>query len=89
MRTIFLLILFNAAVLWVYAQSSNKADIPLVRLYFHEKIDSTQKLIEKFDGTPDGTFAPSDNADLNNRLNDALTHQVDDLQNVKREKTTQ
>ena len=81
MRRIFLLILFNTAVLWGYAQSANKTDIPLVRLYFHEKIDSTQKLIERFDGKPDGVFAPSDNDDLNSRLNNALTQQVDDLQN--------
>ena len=28
------------------AQSPNKPDIPLVRVYFHEKIDSTQKIIK-------------------------------------------
>ena len=65
----------------VQAQTSNKPDIPLVRLYFHEKIDSTQKLIEKYDGNPDAKFTPFDNDDLNNRLNNALTEQVDDLQN--------
>ena len=81
MKKFLLSFIFCPAVLFVNAQNSNKADIPLVRLYFHEKIDSTQKLIEKFDGTPDGAFAPSDNADLNNRLNNALTRQVDDLQN--------
>jgi hypothetical protein len=81
MKKFLLSFIFYPAVLFVNAQNANKADIPLVRLYFHEKIDSTQKLIEKFDGTPDGAFAPSDNADLNNRLNNALTRQVDDLQN--------
>ncbi len=72
MKKLLLSFIFYPAVLFVNAQNSTKPDIPLVRLYFHEKIDSTQKLIEKFDGTPDGVFAPSDNADLNNRLNEAL-----------------
>ncbi len=81
MKRIFLFILFYSAVLLLHAQTSAKADIPLVRLYFHEKIDSTQKLIEKFDGTPDTLFIPSDNEDLNNRINNALTTQVDNLQN--------
>ncbi|MFT4154629.1 hypothetical protein [Parafilimonas sp.] len=63
------------------AQSAAKPDIPLVRVYFHEKIDSTQKLIKKLDGKKDDdSFKPSDNDDLNNRLNDALTAQVDALQ---------
>ena len=62
------------------AQSSNKPGIPLVRMYFHEKIDSTQKQIKKYDGKEDDFFKPSDNDDLNNRINDALTTQVDALQ---------
>ncbi len=66
----------------VSAQSSSKPDIPLVRVYFHEKIDSSQKQIEKYDGKPDGKFEPSDNDDLNTRVNDALTIQVDALQDA-------
>ena len=62
------------------AQSSNKPDIPLVRLYFHEKIDSTQKIIDKYDGKPDGAFKPSDNEELNDKINGALMDQVDALQ---------
>ncbi len=81
MKKLLLSFIFYSAVLFVNAQTSNKPDIPLVRLYFHEKIDSTQKLIEKYDGTPDSKFTPSDNEDLNNRLNNALIEQVDDLQN--------
>jgi hypothetical protein len=49
-------------------------------MYFHEKIDSTQKQIKKYDGKEDDVFKPSDNDDLNNRINDALTTQVDALQ---------
>jgi len=64
----------------VTAQSSAKQDIPLGRMLFHEKIDTTQKLIEKLDGKPGNTFRPSDNEELNNRINDALTVQVDAIQ---------
>ncbi len=64
------------------AQSANKPGVPLVRMYFHEKIDSTQKIIEKYDGKPDEFFKPADNDDLNNRINDALTAQVDALQDA-------
>jgi hypothetical protein len=81
MKKLLLFSILCSAVLLVNAQTSNKPDIPLVRLYFHEKIDSTQKFIEKYDGKPDGIFNPSDNDDLNNRLNAALIQQVDDLQN--------
>ncbi|MBS1746416.1 MAG: hypothetical protein JST21_09635 [Bacteroidetes bacterium] len=63
-----------------FAQTASRQDIPLVRVYFHEKIDSTQKLIEKYDGKPDGYFMPSDNEALNEKLNAALTTQVDSLQ---------
>jgi hypothetical protein len=81
MKKFFLFFILYPAFLSLNAQNSNKPDIPLVRLYFHEKIDSTQKLIEKYDGKPDEKFTPSDDDDLNNRLNNALTQQVDDLQN--------
>ena len=81
MKKLFLFLVLYPAVLLLNAQSSNKPDIPLVRLYFHEKIDSTQKLIEKYDGKPDEKFTPSDDDDLNSRLNNALIQQVDDLQN--------
>ena len=81
MKRIFLfLILIQGTINFTWAQSSAKPDIPLVRLYFHEKIDSTQKQIEKYDGTPDNMFRPADNDALNNRINDAVTDQVDALQ---------
>ena len=52
MKKVYLFIIFILGFIsFVVAQSSSKPDIPLVRLYFHEKIDSTQKLIEKYDGT--------------------------------------
>jgi len=75
-----LLFIIGYFINFAVAQSSNKPDIPLVRLYFHEKIDSTQKQIKKYDGKDDDVFKPSDNDDLNNRINDALTTQVDALQ---------
>ncbi|HVX26689.1 MAG TPA: hypothetical protein VHB70_10125 [Parafilimonas sp.] len=81
MKKLFLFFFLYSAFCSVNAQSFTKSDIPLVRLYFHEKIDSTQKQIAKYDGIPDSLFTPSDNDDLNKRINDALTVQVDDLQN--------
>src|SRR5205809_1357222 len=81
MKKVYLFIVFIYGIMsFTAAQSSSKPEIPLVRLYFHEKIDSTQKQIEKYDGTPDSKFRPSDNDELNNRINDALTTQVDALQ---------
>src|SRR5436305_6659860 len=82
MKKIVLFVIFIQGIINFISAQSSKPDIPLVRIYFHEKIDSTQKLIEKFDGTPNNTFTPADNDDLNNRINDALTTQVDDLQNA-------
>lgn len=80
MKRFLLLLLLYPSVFFASAQSSKKPDIPLVREYFHAKIDSTQKQIARLDGTDDSLFAPSDNADLNNRLTNALTVQVDSLQ---------
>ncbi len=82
MKRIFLFIIFIQGIInFADAQSVSKPDIPLVRAYFHEKIDSTQKRIENADGVYDDMFKPADNDALNNRINDALTNQVDDLQN--------
>ena len=76
-----LLFIICCSINFAVAQSSTKPDIPLVRMYFHEKIDSTQKQIKKYDGKEDDdVFKPADNDDLNNRINDALTTQVDALQ---------
>ncbi len=81
MKKIFLSVLsFIAATGFAFSQSASRQDVPLVRAYFHEKIDSTQRLIEKYDGKPDAYFMPSDNDALNKKLNDALTVQVDSLQ---------
>src|SRR6478609_9134797 len=77
-----LLFIICCFINFAVAQSSNKPDIPLVRLYFHEKIDSTQKQIKKYDGKDDDVFKPSDNDDLNNRINNALTTRVDALQSA-------
>ena len=83
MKKVYLLLIFIPGFLgFTVAQSSTKPDIPLVRMYFHEKIDSTQKIIERFDGTVDDSFKPADNDDLNNRINNALTTQVDALQTL-------
>ena len=81
MKKFFLFIFsFCSAALLTRAQSSAKQEIPLVRVYFHEKIDGTQTLIGKYDGIPDGLFKPSDNQELNERINSALTEKVDALQ---------
>jgi hypothetical protein len=81
MKRIFLFIIFIQGInFFADAQSGNKPGIPLVRIYFHEKIDSTQKQIEKYDGTPDSMFRPADSDELNSRINDAVTNQVDALQ---------
>ena len=81
MKKFFLLIFsFCFVDLVTHAQSSAKTEIPLVRMYFHEKIDSTQALIARYDGVPDAFFKPSDNDELNERINAALTEKVDALQ---------
>ena len=81
MRIVLLFLFCWLACFSVNAQTSANQEIPLVRAYFHEKIDSTQKYIERYDGTPDASFTPSEDDDLNKRLNNAVTTQVDDLQN--------
>ncbi len=81
MKKIYLVIGFVFGIIgFTTAQSSTKTDVPLVRQFFHEKIDSSQKLIDKWDGTPDNMFRPSDNDELNDRINDALNNQVNQLQ---------
>src|SRR5215469_11345770 len=81
MKKFYLVIVFFYGIIgFTTAQSSTKTDIPLVRALFHEKIDSTQKLIDKWDGTPDNMFRPSENDELNDKVNDALNNQVDQLQ---------
>lgn len=81
MKKIFLFSILISSLLHVaVAQTSAKPDIPLVRSFFHEKIDSTQKQIEKYDGRPDGIFNPSEDEAMNAKINDALTNQVDALQ---------
>ncbi|MEO8711237.1 MAG: hypothetical protein ABI405_03885 [Parafilimonas sp.] len=79
-KKILLIVFLYGIINLAAAQSSTQPDIPLVRVYFHEKIDSTQRRIEKYDGKPDGMFKPADNDALNTRINDALTSQVDALQ---------
>lgn len=81
MKKIYLVISFVYGIIgFAVAQSFNKADIPLARMYFHDKIDTTQKIINKWDGTPDNMFRPSENDELNDRINDATNNQVDQLQ---------
>lgn len=89
MKRLYFFILLYSAVLSANAQSYTKSDIPLVRLYFHEKIDSTKRLIEKYDGTPDSLFTPSDNEDLNNRLNTALAQVKQIQQHIEESKLTE
>lgn len=81
MNKIFLSVIFFGTINIVAAQTSTKPDIPLMRVYFHEKVDSTQRMIDKYDGKVDGAFNPSSDEALNNKINDALTTQVDALQN--------
>src|SRR5436853_1704430 len=82
MKKLYLLLIFTYCFLsYGIVHSEGKADVPLVRMYFHEKIDTTQKQIAKYDGKEDNVFNPSDNDDLNARINDALIKQVNALQN--------
>jgi hypothetical protein len=81
-KTYLLLIFVFGLSGFAVAQSAARPDIPLVRVYFHEKIDSTQKLIRKLDGKNDEFFKPADNEDLNNRLDKALTERVDSIQDA-------
>jgi hypothetical protein len=81
MNKVYFFIIFSYCFInFTAAQSSSKPDIPLVRYYFHEKIDTTQKLVERLDGKRDDAFKPSDNDELNDRINNALTQQVDSIQ---------
>ncbi len=81
MKKIYLSIIFICGFIsLVVAQSASKPDIPMTRIYFHDKVDTTQKQIERFDSRGDDMFKPTDNDELNARINDALTTQVDALQ---------
>jgi hypothetical protein len=79
MRSIYLLLIFVAAGLEVFA-APDTVTVPLQRRYFHDKIDSEQKLCDKADGKLDFIFHINSNEEINLRVTDALYRKVDDLQ---------
>jgi hypothetical protein len=59
---------------------SQNPSIPLMRQIFHDKIDQTQKLVDRRDGKTDKNFNTSKDDEVNQQLTYALFTQVDDLQ---------
>lgn len=63
----------------VHAQSQ-KIDIPIGRIGFHDNIDREQAAALKFDGKADDLVHISDDETLNLQVTNALIKQVDDMQ---------
>ena len=65
----------------VHAQSTQKVDIPIGRIGFHDNIDKEQAAALKFDGKADDLVKVSDDQTINLQVTNALIKQVDDMQN--------
>jgi hypothetical protein len=63
----------------VYSQSG---PIPLMRQIFHDKIDDSQKSIDKADRKQDNTFNVGTDEEVNQQLTYALFNRVDEMQNA-------
>lgn len=64
----------------VHAQSTQKIDIPIGRIGFHDNIDKEQAAALKFDGKADDLVKVSDDQTINLQVTNALIKQVDDMQ---------
>ncbi len=74
-------LLLLATSLQLLAQPANQpVEIPLVRSFFHEKVDETQKRLLRADWKDDSVFSPTQNEEINARLTHAATISVDSLQ---------
>lgn len=76
--TVILLLAFLQTSL-VHAQTQ-KIDIPIGRIGFHDNIDKEQAAALKFDGKADDLVRISDDETLNLQVTNALIKQVDDMQ---------
>lgn len=78
--TILLLAAFSGSLL--HAQTSTqKIEIPIGRIGFHDNIDKEQLAAKKFDGKADDLVQVSDDQTINLQVTNALIKQVDDMQN--------
>ncbi|WP_440132671.1 hypothetical protein [Chitinophaga sancti] len=75
---VLLLIAFQGSL--VHAQSTQKIDIPIGRIGFHDNIDKEQAAALKFDGKADDLVKVSDDQTINLQVTNALVKQVDDMQ---------
>lgn len=63
-----------------HAQTTQKVDIPIGRIGFHDNIDKEQAEALKFDGKADNLVKVSEDQNINLQVTDALIKQVDDMQ---------
>lgn len=63
----------------LYAQTQ-KVEIPIGRIGFHDNIDKEQAAALKFDGKADDLVRVSDDQTINLQVTDALIKQIDDMQ---------
>lgn len=65
----------------IFSQTINQ-DIPLVRKFFHDKIQESQNFLMQADWKNDSLFAPTDYEPLNKKLHHAVTKTVDSIQSI-------
>ncbi len=83
MKKRYLVLFFIMVALKSFAQPTNKtSEIPLVRSYFHDKINETQLRIFKADWINDSLFTPTTNHELNAKLTYAVINTVDSIQTL-------
>lgn len=79
MKNIFLLTSLLASSFNIFALADT-VKIPLNRRYFHDKINTEQKLCDKADGKTDGEVHVSNNEEINLHITDAIFRKTDELQ---------
>jgi hypothetical protein len=79
MKFIYLFIFLTACSVNVYAVPDT-VKIPVSRQYFHDKINTEQKLCDKSDGKWDYQLRIGNNEEVNLKLTDVLFRKVDELQ---------
>ena len=73
---------FSAVASFIFfSVYSQQAPIPLMRQIFHDKIDQSQKSIDKTDHKQDNLFKAGSDEDVNQQLTYALFTKVDEMQN--------
>lgn len=79
-RFIIILLLVASQSNLLHAQTSQKVEIPIGRIGFHDNIDKEQLAAKKFDGKADELVKVSDDQTINLQVTNALIKQVDDMQ---------